>query len=106
MQIHSNLFARSAVFGAVAGFFALFAVPGEALAQDDSATAVDEITVTARRREESLQDVPIAVSAFSGEMLEESGAVNVTALSNYTPNVTLEVSRATNTTLTAYSRVI
>ena len=37
-------------------------------------------------------------------MLEEVGAVDITSLSNYTPNITLEVSRATNTTLTAYIR--
>ncbi len=71
-----------------------------------ASSALEEITVTARRREESLQDVPIAVSAFSGEQLEELGAVDITALTNQVPNIQLEVSRATNTTLTAYIRGI
>ncbi|MCG8370960.1 MAG: TonB-dependent receptor [Proteobacteria bacterium] len=76
-----------------------------AAAQDDGADEyLDEVTVTARRREESLQDVPIAVSAFSGGQLEEIGAVDITALTNQAPNIQLEVSRATNTTLTAYIR--
>lgn len=66
--------------------------------------ALEEVVVTARRREESLQDVPIAVSAFSGDFLEGIGAIDITALSQTTPNTTLEVSRATNTTLTAYIR--
>ncbi|MCJ7590301.1 MAG: TonB-dependent receptor, partial [Woeseiaceae bacterium] len=89
-----------------AGVFGCFVTPQEARAQGAEATALDEVTVTARRREESLRDVPIAVSAYSGKMLEELGVVDVTTLSNYTPNVTLEVSRATNTTLTAYIRGI
>jgi iron complex outermembrane receptor protein len=67
--------------------------------------ASDEvITVTARRREESLQDVPIAVSAFSGAALERQGAADITDLNDVTPNVTLETSRGTNTTLTAFIR--
>jgi iron complex outermembrane receptor protein len=62
------------------------------------------ITVTARRRDENLQDVPIAVTAFSGEALERQGATDITDLNDTTPNVTLETSRATNTTLTAFIR--
>ena len=62
------------------------------------------ITVTARRRAENLQDVPIAVTAFSGEALERQGATDITDLNDTTPNVTLETSRGTNTTLTAFIR--
>ncbi|MDH3622068.1 MAG: TonB-dependent receptor, partial [Gammaproteobacteria bacterium] len=83
----------------------LLTLPSAVVAQDEGADGyLDEITVTARRREESLQEVPIAVSAFSGEQLEEIGIVDITALTNQAPNIQLEVSRATNTTLTAYIR--
>jgi len=54
----------------------MFAVPA-VLAQDvPSARAggLEEITVTARRREESLQDVPIALSAFSADRILNAGA--------------------------------
>ncbi|MAY77396.1 MAG: TonB-dependent receptor [Citromicrobium sp.] len=64
------------------------------------------ITVTARRREERLIDVPISVTSFSGEQLEQRGAVDITDIGNYTPNVTLEASRATNSTLSAFIRGI
>ncbi len=79
---------------------------GIAAAQDDAASSAsdDVIVVTSRRREESLQDVPIAVSAFSAEELDNLGAVDLTDIEAITPNVTLETSRSTNTTLTAFIR--
>ncbi|GIX17729.1 MAG: TonB-dependent receptor [Rhodothalassiaceae bacterium] len=65
---------------------------------------MEEIVVTARRREESLLSVPISVSAFSGQQLEDLGAVDLTDINLFVPNVTIEVSRGTNTTLTAFIR--
>ncbi len=89
---------------------ALTAVP--ALAQD--AASVDQaaespageldIVVSARRRDESLLEVPIAITAYSGEALLRSGAIDITDISQTTPNVTLETSRGTNNTLTAVIR--
>ncbi|GGO15262.1 TonB-dependent receptor [Iodidimonas muriae] len=69
-----------------------------------SGFSVEEIVVTARRRTESLQDVPIAVSAFSGDSLDRMGTVDITGLNQMVPNVTIEVSRGTNTTLTPFIR--
>ena len=51
---------------------------------------VDTITVTAQKREENVQDVPIAVSAFDGNMLKERAVTSVAGLSNITPNVSLD----------------
>ena len=69
-----------------------------------SDAADGDIVVTARRRAESLQDVPIAVTAYSGETLEATGSLDITDISDTTPNVTLEPSRGTNSTLTAFIR--
>jgi len=63
-----------------------------------------EIVVTARRREENLIDVPIAITAISGAQLERQGAIDITDVANSAPNVTLEVSRGTNSTLSAFIR--
>lgn len=65
---------------------------------------VEEVVVTARRREESLQDVPIAVTAVSGDQLDIKGYMDLTELAQTVPSMTLEPSRATNTTLTAFIR--
>jgi iron complex outermembrane receptor protein len=85
----------------------LLSLPGAAVAQGAGASdALDEITVTARRREENLQDVPAAVTAFSGRDLELRGASDITEIAQQAPSVTLEPSRATNSTLTAFIRGI
>ena len=72
----------------------------------DESEGGDVIIVTARRREENLLDVPIAVSAFSGEALEMRGALDITEIGNITPNTTLETSRGSNSTLSAFIRGI
>ena len=74
---------------------------------DAAATAEDDgdaIVVTARRREESLLNVPIAITAISGDQLANQGSADITALAETVPNVTLEASRATNSTLSAFIR--
>ena len=78
--------------------------PSAQTADESAAVSEQEIVVTARRREESLQDVPIAVTAYSGEQLERQGSLDITDIGDTTPNVTLEPSRGTNTTLTAFIR--
>ena len=81
------------------------APPSDVQTPDESAQASSQdIVVTARRRNEALKDVPIAVTAYSGEQLERQGALDITDISDTTPNVTLETSRGTNSTLTAFIR--
>ena len=52
--------------------------------------AIEEVVVTARRREESLQTVPIAVTAFQGERLKRMDINDISAFSDLAPNVTLK----------------
>ena len=95
---------------------ALFGMSSSVMSQQDDANAednndgvnkeVEEIVVTARRREESLQEIPLAVTVYSGETLSEQGVIDVTELTRTSPNVNLEVSRATSSTLTAHIRGI
>jgi len=91
---------------------ALVALAGSSIGVLDDATAAEtgastgpeEIVVTARRREESLQSVPIAVTALTGAQLE---ALNVRTLEDVTalaPNVKVNAGRATSSTINAYIR--
>jgi iron complex outermembrane receptor protein len=50
------------------------------------AQSVDEIVVTARKREESLQEVPISISAFSSEQMRKRGINSNYDVANFTPN--------------------
>jgi iron complex outermembrane receptor protein len=81
------------------------APPADAQTSQAASTASDtEIVVTARRRSELLLNVPVAVTAYSGEQLERQGAIDLTDVGDTTPNVNFETSRGTNTTLTAFIR--
>lgn len=64
----------------------------------------DEIIVTAQRRAQSIQDVPISVTAVSAETLLETGAIDITDIQKFTPNATVEVARGSNSTLVAFIR--
>ncbi|ATW03514.1 TonB-dependent receptor [Sphingorhabdus sp. YGSMI21] len=79
-------------------------VPASEMATEDNDDGA--IVVTARRREERLNDVPIAITAYSAEKLEQQGAVDITDIGLTTPNTTLEASRGTNSTLSAFIRGI
>ena len=76
----------------------------ERLEREGAERSADVIRVTARRREESALDVPISLSTFSGEALDDVGALDITYLKQVVPNTTLEVSRGTSNTLTAFIR--
>ncbi|MFM5914449.1 MAG: TonB-dependent receptor plug domain-containing protein, partial [Chakrabartia godavariana] len=58
-------------------------------AQSDDG-GIAEIVVTAQKRAENVQDVPIAISAFTAEAMQERGVTDVSSLSNLAPNVTLD----------------
>jgi outer membrane receptor protein involved in Fe transport len=82
---------RSQTLGAVvAGILTPLAAP-VANAQETSAEGVlDEIVVSARRREESLQTVPLAITAFSGESLEARGIDMVGSMNAMAPNLSVQ----------------
>ncbi|MFY7746116.1 MAG: TonB-dependent receptor [Erythrobacter sp.] len=91
-----------------AGVAALLTVPAAAQsaapATDDAATSADEaqadsndIIVTARRRSESAQDIPLAVSVLDAKQLDETGAFNVNRLQQLAPTLQFYSSNPRNT---------
>ena len=65
---------------------------------------LDAVTVTARHREERLQDVPIAVTAFTPEALDTLDVGDLSDLDAHVPNLTLYAARGSNTTMTVFMR--
>ena len=51
--------------------------------------ALEEVVVTAQKRTESLQDVPISVTAISGDLIQDASIRSFAELSGYVPNLTI-----------------
>lgn len=65
-----------------AGAISIYSLPAYA--------QVDEIVVSARKTTENLQDVPVSVSAFTGDFIQDSGAVELADVAALTPNFTIQ----------------
>jgi outer membrane receptor protein involved in Fe transport len=88
------LFLCSVMAGGLAGGSAAWAI--EANASDTGETAgsgaLEEIVVTATRREESISKVPISITAFSQDALDQKGIRDISELVRFTPGVSLDTS--------------
>jgi len=110
MHFSANSFRALLIAGAS---LAALGTPAAAQTNDSAAMPTDaqtaeagtqEVVVTARRREETLLRVPVAVTAFTAQKLEAQGAVDLTDIQTTTPNTTLKDARGTNSTLAAFIR--
>lgn len=70
------------------------------------AARLGEITVTARRREENLNEIPVAVTAFSEAKIETLNIEDLGDLQGQVPNLTIYAARGSSSTVTAYIRGI
>lgn len=68
-------------------------------AEDGHALRLEEVVVTAQKREESLQDAPIAISVFSPDNIEQMGITEIQDVSLYTPNMVGAVQPASSSTV-------
>ena len=68
---------------------AAVALPGVLASAPGWAQAIEEMVVTTRRKEESLQEVPISVSAISSEEITRLGITNAKGVAKYTPGIEL-----------------
>ena len=72
---------RYCLCGAIASILIIPAALLSAPSAEAQAAALEEIVVTARKREESIQDVPLSITAFTGEELERGGYVDLEDIS-------------------------
>lgn len=97
---HSSLSLAVALGLCAPAAFAQEAAAGPAADRD----SLDTITVTARKREETIQDVPVAVTAFTAETLDKLNVEDLSDLDAQVPNLTIYAARGSSSTLTAYIR--
>ncbi|MCZ2474583.1 TonB-dependent receptor [Aquirufa ecclesiirivi] len=69
------------------------------IAIEESTNELTDVVVTSRRRQESIQDIPIPISVIRGAVAEDAGAFNPNRLKELIPSVQLYSSNGRNTTL-------
>lgn len=67
-------------------------------------TSIESVVVTARRREESLQDVPVAITALTADQLQTQNVRTLEDMTAFAPNIKVNAGRATSSTINAYIR--
>ncbi|MBL8264518.1 MAG: TonB-dependent receptor [Xanthomonadaceae bacterium] len=90
---------RATLFTALACALVAQAVALPALAQDTPRPAdeeLDRIIVTAQKREQQIEDVPIAINAYSGEFLEAQGIVDYGDLGSLVPGLEVQTQSVSN----------
>ncbi|MBU2097198.1 MAG: TonB-dependent receptor [Gammaproteobacteria bacterium] len=94
-----------AVSAAMSGIaFPAWAQDAAQAADQGEGRILESIEVTARRTTENLQQVPLAVTQLGEADIEARGLATILEVQQYSPNTTLQESRATNSTLTAFIR--
>lgn len=73
---------------------AIPAIPAVQAQENGRGYALEEVVVTARRREEGLQDTPVAVSAFGAADIEERNIMSPADVSQYVPNLQFDSTAA------------
>ena len=104
----AHKFSRSLLKPSVLALAISSCLSAQALAQDvateEDEVKLERIEVTARRTIENLQEVPVAVTSIGAADIAERGLATVVELQQFSPNTTLQQSRGTNSTLTAFIR--
>ncbi len=99
-----TLLKPSLVALAISSCFAPAALAQEQAKDAEAEIKLERIEVTARRTIESLQEVPVAVTSIGASDIAERGLESVVEIQQFSPNTTLQASRGTNSTLTAFIR--
>ena len=82
---------------------ALLGLGAPAYAQDDgdeeAGRMLEEVIVTAQKREQTLQEVPLTVTAFSGDFVTENGVEDIRDIAGLTPNLSIKSRGETETSV-------
>lgn len=93
-----------AILAALGAMATLPATAQTTSAAEPAVTTLEVVKVTARKREETLQDVPVAVTALTAEQLDKLAIKDLGDLQGQVPNLTIYAARGSNTTITTFIR--
>ena len=68
-------------------------------ANEAEVRTLEEVIITAQKREQGLQEVPVTVSAFSGDFVEQAGIKDIRDIAGLTPNMSIKTRSETETTV-------
>jgi iron complex outermembrane receptor protein len=78
---------QKALVTAVSTAVAAAITPAIAVAQESETLALEEVTVTARKRNESLLDIPVSITAYTAEQLQAAQIIDLVDLSQFSPGM-------------------
>lgn len=100
-----NLFSRFCILVCSATLSGMFSVtPALAQSADSRSFAIEEIIVTAQKRTENSQDIPISINAFSGEMLGNLGIAESDELGQFIPGLEIGATNGEGSQLIIFLR--
>ena len=95
----SILFNRNTLYSMIAFALSTNIYAQQTDSNEAEARVLEEVIITAQKREQTLQDVPVTVSAFSGSFIEETGAKDIRDIAGLTPNLSIKSRGETESTV-------
>jgi len=99
-MLRKNSFGANRSGLGAAALAALLVAPASAIAQEDEGFEIQEVVVTAQKRTERLVDVPVAISVFNAEAIEQTGVRELKEITGYMPNVQISTGNDFRSTVT------
>jgi iron complex outermembrane receptor protein len=89
MNLHFKI-KISSLIGLLGGLLLANSAMGQDDTGRDESLVLEEVIITAQKREQSLQDVPLTVTAFSGDFITENGVQDIRDIQGLTPNLSIK----------------
>jgi iron complex outermembrane recepter protein len=98
------LWAAGAALLPAAGLAQTAPAAGDTSTSGAAENGIQEVLVTARRRSENLQDVPLTVAAVNADAMQAQDVTSLADLNSFVPNMKITADRATSSTINVYIR--
>ena len=95
----SNLLNRNALCSMIALALSANIHAQQNDASDAESRTLEEVIITAQKREQTLQEVPVTVSAFSGDYIQDNGVTDIRDIAGLTPNLSIKSRGETESTV-------